>query len=76
MVLCGLCACVLVCSLPVWVCLFALVLVVPSQILAKYDFEDVVGGMKTRFKYRQVPSSDYGLKTEDILAAEDKALNR
>lgn len=48
----------------------------PTQILAKYDFEDVVGGMKTRFKYKQVPSADYGLATEDILAAEDKMLNR
>lgn len=47
-----------------------------SQVLAKYDFEDVVGGIKTRFRYKKVPSADFGLGTEDIIKADDKMLNR
>lgn len=45
-----------------------------DEVLALH-YEDVVGGVKTRFKYRSVPSNSWGLKTEDILAADDQDLN-
>jgi len=44
--------------------------------LYKLNYEDVVGGIKTRFKYRTVDSDDFGLTTEDILLADDVDLNQ
>jgi protein KRI1 len=44
--------------------------------LYKLDYEDVVAGMPTRFKYRQVEANDYGLSTEEILLARDTTLKQ
>lgn len=41
------------------------------------DFEDVIaGGLKTRFKYVNVNSEDYGLNDETLIYADDKLLNQ
>ncbi|KAI9026817.1 KRI1-like family C-terminal-domain-containing protein [Hyaloraphidium curvatum] len=39
------------------------------------DFEDVVGGIPTRFKYRTVQPESFGLDPVDILLADEKDLN-
>ncbi|KAI9105939.1 KRI1-like family C-terminal-domain-containing protein [Phlyctochytrium arcticum] len=39
------------------------------------DYEDMIGDMPTRFKYRKVDSESYGLKPDEILEAEDADLN-
>jgi protein KRI1 len=44
--------------------------------LYKLDYEDIVAGMPTRFKYRQVESNDYGLTTQEILFARDTTLKQ
>merc|ERR1712161_52138 len=40
------------------------------------DYEEIVGGMPTRFKYREVESNDYGLTTQEILFARDATLKQ
>ncbi|KAJ4751238.1 Protein KRI1 [Rhynchospora pubera] len=42
----------------------------------KLDYEDTIGDLKTRFKYRSVPANRYGLKSWEILDASDKDLNQ
>ena len=44
--------------------------------LYKLDYEDIVAGMPTRFKYREVESNDYGLTTQEILFARDNSLKQ
>ncbi|XP_072953569.1 uncharacterized protein [Typha angustifolia] len=42
----------------------------------KLDYEDTIGDLKTRFKYKSVPPNRYGLHSEEILMANDKDLNQ
>lgn len=42
----------------------------------KLDYEDYVGGVPTRFKYKQVEPETFGLSFEDILMMDDKELNQ
>ncbi|KAK7076765.1 hypothetical protein SK128_022982 [Halocaridina rubra] len=42
----------------------------------KLDFEDVVGGIPCRFKYRKVEPNNFGLTTEEILSAQNSDLNK
>lgn len=44
--------------------------------LYKLDYEDIVAGMPTRFKYRQVEPNNYGLSTHEILLARDSHLKQ
>lgn len=44
--------------------------------LYELDYEDIVGGMPTRFKYREVEANNYGLSTHEILLARDSTLKQ
>lgn len=39
------------------------------------DYEDLIGDLPVRFKYRSVEANNYGINAKDILRAEDKELN-
>jgi len=42
----------------------------------KLDYEDIVGGIATRFKYKQVAPVDFGMDPVEILLMDDKDLNQ
>lgn len=42
----------------------------------KLDYEDTIGDLKTRFKYKPVKAKKYGLTAEEVLMTDDKELNQ
>ncbi|KAL6841232.1 hypothetical protein ACP4OV_028750 [Aristida adscensionis] len=42
----------------------------------KLDYEDTIGDLKTRFKYKHVKANSFGLSTYEILASDDRDLNQ
>lgn len=44
--------------------------------LYKLDYEDLIGDMPTRFKYRKVEANRYGLRAEEILFSRDTTLKQ
>ncbi|KAL9234865.1 hypothetical protein vseg_009683 [Gypsophila vaccaria] len=44
--------------------------------LYKYDYEDAIGDLKTRFKYRQVKPDRYKLSAAEILWLDEQELNQ
>lgn len=41
----------------------------------RLDFEDMVGDLPVRFKYKKIEANDYNLKPQEILEADDADLN-
>ncbi|KAL0360206.1 UNVERIFIED_CONTAM: protein KRI1 [Sesamum radiatum] len=52
---------------------------VREQLMEEYyklDYEDTIGDLKTRFKYKTVKAKRYGLTPEEVLMMDDKDLNQ